>query len=47
MHKTKNAESLKPGWRRVKFGDVVRQSKEKADPESSGLERYIVPTSLG
>lgn len=41
MHKTKNAESLKPDWCRVKFGDVVRQSKEKADPESSGLERYI------
>lgn len=41
MHKTKNTESLKPGWRRVKFGDVVRKSKEKADPESSGLERYI------
>ncbi len=34
-------ESLKPGWRRVKFGDVVKQCKEKADPETSGLERYI------
>lgn len=33
--------SLKPGWRRVKFGDVVRQCKEKADPETSGLERYV------
>lgn len=33
--------SLKPGWGRVKFGDVVRQCKEKADPETSGLERYI------
>ncbi len=32
---------LKLGWRQVTFGDVVRQSKEKADPESSGLERYI------
>ncbi len=41
MHKTKNTESFKPGWRRVKFGDVVRQSKDKADPETSGLERYI------
>lgn len=37
----KNNETLKPGWRRVKFGDVVRQCKEKADPETSGLERYI------
>ena len=37
----KNKKALKPGWRRVKFGDVVRQCKEKADPETSGLERYI------
>lgn len=27
-------------WRRVKFGDVVRQCKEKVDPETSGLTRY-------
>lgn len=32
---------LKPGWRWVKFGDVVRQVKDKVDPETSGLERYI------
>lgn len=31
----------KPGWRQVKFGDVVRQVKEKVDPETSGLERYV------
>lgn len=31
----------RPGWRRVKFGDVVRQSKTKADPKTSGLDRYI------
>ncbi len=37
----KNNKTLKPGWRRVKFGNVVRQCKEKADPETSGLERYI------
>lgn len=36
-----NNKTLKPGWRRVRFGDVVRQCKEKADPETSGLERYI------
>src|SRR2546423_5416596 len=29
------------GWRRVTFGDVVRKVKETADPESSGLERYV------
>lgn len=37
----RNSKALKPGWRPVKFGDVVRQCKEKADPETSGLERYI------
>jgi len=31
----------KSGWPRVRFGDVVRQVKDKVDPESSGLERYI------
>lgn len=34
-------KNVKPGWRKVKFGDVVRQCKEKADPETSGLERYV------
>jgi type I restriction enzyme S subunit len=37
----KENKSLKPGWRRVKFGEVVRQCKEKTDPGSSGLARYI------
>lgn len=32
---------LKAGWRLVKFGDVARQVKDKVDPETSGLERYI------
>jgi type I restriction enzyme S subunit len=32
---------LKPGWRRVKFGDVVRQVKDKVDVAESGLTRYI------
>lgn len=42
MHKTKNAESLKLGWRRVKFGDVVRLSKARcADPLAEGVERYV------
>ncbi|MGY6215772.1 restriction endonuclease subunit S [Methylolobus aquaticus] len=36
-----NETALKPGWRRVKFGEVVRQCKVKVDPETSGLERYI------
>jgi type I restriction enzyme S subunit len=32
---------LKPGWRRVRFGDVVRQVKEKVNPETAGLARFI------
>src|SRR3712207_4375731 len=36
----KNA-SLKNGWRMVKFGDVVRQCKEKVDRENNPFERYV------
>ncbi len=32
---------LKPGWRWVKFGEVVRQVKDKVVPVESGLERYV------
>lgn len=32
---------LKPGWRRVRFGDVVRQVKNRVDAATSGLERYV------
>lgn len=32
---------LPPGWRVVRFGDVVREVKVKVDPEESGLERYV------
>jgi type I restriction enzyme S subunit len=28
-------------WPRVNFGDVVRQVKDKVDPQTSGLDRYI------
>lgn len=34
-------KALKPGWNWVKFGDVVRQCKNKVNPETSGLKRYI------
>lgn len=38
----KNNKTLKPGWRRVKFGDVVRLSKARSkDPLVDGFERYI------
>jgi type I restriction enzyme, S subunit len=32
---------LPRGWRRVKFGDVVRNVTVTVDPAESGLERYI------
>lgn len=32
---------LKPGWQRVKFGEVIRQVKDKVDPERSGLIRFV------
>jgi type I restriction enzyme S subunit len=33
---------LKPGWRRVKFGEVVRLNKESCkDPETAGINRVI------
>src|SRR5688572_22887844 len=33
--------SDRPGWTKVAFGDVVRQVKDRVDPEQSGLERYV------
>lgn len=37
-----NSKSLKQGWRRVKFGDVVRLSKARSqDPLADGFERYV------
>jgi type I restriction enzyme S subunit len=33
--------SLPEGWSWVRFGDVVRQVKDKVDPETAGLERYV------
>lgn len=38
----KNKIALKPGWRRVKFGDVVRLSKARSqDPLTDGFDRYV------
>ena len=35
-------KTLKAGWRRVKFGDVVRLSKARSqDPLADGIERYV------
>lgn len=28
-------------WKRVRFGDVVKQMKEQVDPEADGIERYV------
>src|SRR5690606_37719288 len=37
-----NNKTLQPGWRRVKFGDVVRLSKVRSkDPLADGIERYV------
>ena len=33
--------NLKPGWRLVRFGDVVHQIKDRVDWKSSGLTEYI------
>lgn len=34
--------SMKPGWRKVKFGEVVRLSKARSqDPLADGIERYV------
>jgi type I restriction enzyme S subunit len=35
-------KTLKPGWRQVKFGDVVRLSKSRSqNPLADGIERYV------
>ncbi len=35
-------KNLKPGWRKVKFGNVVRLSKLRcADPLAEGIERFV------
>jgi type I restriction enzyme S subunit len=35
-------KKLKPGWRKVKFGDVVQLSKARcSDPLAEGVERYV------
>lgn len=33
--------TLPAGWRWVRFGDVVRQVKDRVDPETCGLDRYV------
>lgn len=38
----KNNTALKPGWQRVKFGDVVSLSRVRSqDPLADGIERYV------
>ena len=32
---------LKPGWKKVKFGDVVRQCKESVDRDNNPFGRYV------
>lgn len=33
--------TVKKGWARVVFGDVVRQVRDRVDPEDTDLERYV------
>lgn len=33
--------TLPDGWRWVRFGDVIRQVKDKIDPETAGIDRYV------
>jgi len=35
------SEKLKKGWTRADFGDVVKQVRDRVDPESTDLERYV------
>ena len=36
------SDTLKPGWKRVTFGDIVRLSAARApDPEAAGFARYV------
>lgn len=32
---------LRDGWRRVKFGDVVRKVNDRVNPDTAGIERYV------
>lgn len=34
-------DALPDGWRWVRFGDVVRQVKDRVDPETAGIKRYV------
>lgn len=37
-----SSDKLKPGWTKVKFGEVVRLCKDRSsDPEADGIERYV------
>jgi type I restriction enzyme S subunit len=37
-----SANELRPGWQRVRFGDVVRNANENTrDPEAEGIERVV------
>lgn len=35
------ATKRKAGWTTVAFGDVVRQVKDRVDPDEAGIERYV------
>lgn len=38
----KKKKSVKPGWKQVKFGDIVQLAKARSqDPLADGIERYV------
>lgn len=41
VEKEETGAKLKPGWRMVRFGDVVRNIQVNVNPEESGLDRYV------
>jgi type I restriction enzyme S subunit len=36
-----NRTTVRDGWTRVRFGDVVQLVRDRVDPETSGIERYV------
>lgn len=43
----KSMQDLRPGWRRVKFGEVVTQCKEGIEPGTNNVMRYVAGEHMG
>ena len=42
-----STDKLAKGWRRVKFGDVVRKVSDRVDPDTATIERYVAGEHMG